>query len=357
MTNSKQLILGLALTSIFASSVNAQTLVSRTVVSPGSPLVSVNVENDNVFCSAVGDGMIFSLDASNPYAPIPLQTFNPSFSDQWNESYMTGGMLYSGHRWGGLAAVDTINPAALDELHAEPTAYHHVGLTHFAGLDGNNVYKSHLFYSEHNVSGGPGGLLIYDITTKQDLVLTGKSLDFGRDGGNLAVTSDGYVYQMNFAPFADAIRLNVYDAFDRDAPAYIGQFPLDTNAGNAERAGDVMLSSDENYLVIACGRDGANIVDISNRTNPVVVSTVSAGPGSSVLELAEISWPIIMVSSRSSSGVDSITVANMTNPLKPKVVLSEELDFLIYDLTYANSMAYVAGWDPNNLEGILEIWE
>jgi len=227
--------------------------------------------------NAFAGGVLHVVDVSDPATPLPCAQMDPPHGDSFHDSiHAAGGLLFTGHRFGGVNLIDVSNPCLPILVSSADTHYHFKGLELFRDAAG----VSYLFESEHNASGRDGGLRIYDVSAGS-LDLVGAFLDGHLSAGAIAVRPDGgYVFQFdNGRNGTEPNTLNVYDVQDKSNPALVVE-KLDLGNDPAQRsvAYDMLLSADGSHLLTVNGLDGIKVIDVRDPLRPELVH-VHAEPG------------------------------------------------------------------------------
>jgi|GEM_PF-1376113 len=325
-----------------------------------SRATGVEVGGNYAYVSLHVDGQQVVVNVQNPYAPTVLSTSNPTYGDQWSDALYFNGHLFSGHRWGGLNMMDGINPSAgLPVLSSQSTYYHSRGII---GLNqGGNAY---IFYSEGLISSSDGGLRIYDISGGT-LASLGSYISSDTTGGALAVTVDGnWVYQSDQGDRrpsgspAVPQSLNWYDTSDKNNVVLQGNLPLPTSVANRNPNYDMVMSSDEDYLFMATGEDGIQVIDITNKANPVRVKTYfQAGMRINGLVLTDPTTLVVTVNS-TTAGAYLLAELDVSSPATGVTILGTTNMSLksVGDVFATNGLLYVCGQDQSGIPS-LEIWQ
>jgi hypothetical protein len=331
--------------------------VGEVTLAPNESARGVSYEWPYAYVSLFDDGIQWKVDLSNPALPVAVTSFNPSFGDAWNENFYTQGMLVCGHRYGGLNLWDVTGaPAQLDTT---ATNYHYAGLDSLAAGSMNL-----LFYSEHNASGNPAGIHIYDIAGGT-LNFLGDNLMGGnmRDGRFLKVTSDSWLYQLDGAAGSTRpLNLNIYNVTNPNAPIYSSMFWMGNTPGAVPGSADLALDPTERILYAACGYDGLRMLDIGIRPSPVVVNTLGA-PGAYVEELSYLPGTTYMVVS---VGFINNTqwrchVLDCSNPQNPALIFNWFGDpgFKIFDIRAVQfppmAAVLIVGMNAAG-DAVLQVW-
>jgi hypothetical protein len=298
---------------LLGTSASAQLVkVGEITLAASDSARGVSFEYPFAYVSLYGNGMQYKVDVTNPAAPFLLATFNPAFGNQRGENVAAFNRVVSAHELGGLNLWDVTG--APFQLASAGTN------DHWDGLEFQPVGPQQLvLYSEHNAGGNPGGLRVYDISANT-LNNIGNSLAGGnaRDGRFLTMTQDRWVYQLD-GGFGSPrpLMLNVYDLTVPSAPVFVTQFNMGNTVGAYAGLTDLLLDPTQNYLYAACGLDGLRVVDITVRSAPVVVNTLSA-PNAVVKELTTLrGTTFVGVSVRFPNGQWRFRPLNCVNPVFP----------------------------------------
>jgi len=170
-------------------------------------------------------------------------------------------------------------------------------------------------------------------------------IDYGPNIDGTLIAVDNYLYQGG---------LNIYDVSDPKNPELVYSEKL-----FGEGYKRVIARYGNDYL-IGAGEEGVFIVDISNRTNPVIVGKVSLPEKPNVDILAgrpgAVSGSVVYVGA--DNHLYSIDISDPTNPvILDKVYTGGTNSVVIYG-TYAYSLPRVASWgfrvvdisDPSNMK-------
>lgn len=348
--------LAAALLILSAPAMAQLSLVGEVVLDPSDSARGISVDLPYAYVGLNTDGIQKKVDLTIPALPTTVATFNPAFGDEWAENFVHNGKLICGHSGGGLNLWDiTGAPAVLDTT---TTTYHYDGLGVL-----NPPGQEFLVYSEHNFSGAPAGIRVYDIL--------GGSLAFASDdllGGNLrdgrflVVTRDSWVYQLDGgAGSTRPLTLNIYDLTNPYAPVSYPQFDMGNAVGSYGGHTDLELDPFvHQMLYAACGYDGLRMIDVTVRSAPVVVNTMAA-PGFYVSELSFLqNSPFLVASVRFPSGQWRFRVLNCSTPPSPVPVGTwlGQPNYRIHDLRaewIAGPAVLVAG--RNSLgQATLQVW-
>ncbi len=158
------------------------------------------------------------------------------------------------------------------------------------------------------------GLYVIDIKDKSKPVIVGRC-DTPGHANSIAISGDG-----NYAFIADGDSgLCVIDIKDETASVIVGG--CDT-PGNAE---DVAISGDGNYAVIVDGGSSLQVIDVSDKTGPVIVGSrdilsgyakdvAISGDGNYAFIAADVNFPLLV------DGVSSLQVIDISDKTKPVIV-------------------------------------
>ncbi len=348
-------LIGTALLAPYSPAQNP-TKVGEIILATNESARGVSFEWPHAYVGQFTDGIQYKVDISNVNNPLLVTTFNPSWGDEWNENFLYQGLLFTGHRFGGLNMWDVSGaPAQLDSV---STNYH------FAGLDvlpfPGNPY---LLYGEHNAGTQPACLIVYEFAGGS-LVQVGSSLVGGnqRDGRFVLVTSDQWVYQLDAgAGSSRPLNLNIYDLTAPPTPVFCQMYDMGNTAGSAGGLEDLEIHPNERILYAACGLDGLRMLDIGVRCAPVVANTISA-PNLSVRELSWLDGTVYLVgSARLPSGQWRFRVADCTVDVNPVPVTGwlGDQDYTIHDLkaiSHALGPAVLVVGQNAAGEATLQIW-
>lgn len=328
------------------------------VLSTTDSAMGVALEGQTAFASLFTSGVQVVVDLSVLSTPSVLTTFNPAYGDQWNEPIVYGSKLVSGNRFGGLNLWDVSVPASPSGLDDTNTNYH------FDGLDIlDNGIQPLLFYSEHNASGNPAGLVVFDLSGCT-LNQIGSSLLPGaqRDGRFLISTFDNWVYQLDGgAGSTRPLNLNVYDVNVPAAPVHVTMFNMGNTFGNYASGTDLELDPHQRILYAACYLDGLRIIDIGVRSSPVVVNTLAA-TGYAVRELCYVDGTVFMIATvRFPNGQWRFRILDCTVPTNPVPIGNwlGDPNYTIRDLCVASvpgGPAVILVGDDGSGVATLQVW-
>jgi hypothetical protein len=311
-------LISLLAASLLASPAAAQFVkIGEVVLAPNERAVGVTADGVTAHVSTYTDGVTYNVDFSVPTSPTVITSFNPAWGDQFNENYYFNGRVVMGNRFGGLNMWDVSTPSAPAQFDTIPTNYH------FSGLDAVSLASMELFfYSEHNASGNPGGLRLFN-TLGNTFSPVGSFLLGGNllDGRFVAATNDLWAYQLDGgAGSPRPLMLNVYNCTVPTAPTLAQQFNMGTIVGNWSGGTDLEIHWLDRYLYAACDLDGLRIIDITTRPAPFVANVLS-GPNVRVRELDKWLGTTFMVGSVVfGNGQNRFRVLNTTNPVAPILI-------------------------------------
>lgn len=311
-------LLPLLVSGLLAGPAAAQFVkIGEVVLAPNERAVGVTAFGNTAYVSTFTDGVTYNVDLSTPNTPTVITSFNPAWGDQFNENFYFNGRLVTGNRFGGLNMWDVSVPNAPGQFDTIPTNYH------FSGLDSVTVPGMELFfYSEHNASGNPGGLRIFN-TAGNNFASLGSFMLGGNqlDGRFVAVTNDLWAYQLDGgAGSPRPLMLNVYDCTVPTVPNLAQQFNMGTIVGNWSGGTDLEITWDDRFMYAACDLDGLRVINIGTRPSPAVVNVLSA-PNLRVRELDKWLGTTYMVGSVVlPNGQNRFRVLNTINPVTPNLI-------------------------------------
>lgn len=359
MLRTPPLILALAL---LAPTLQAQTLTSDITFTNNGSVRSVNAHNGTAFASLWDGAVQNAVDITVPSSPTLTATWSDTtLSDQWAEAVLHKGRLIHGHRHGDLSMWD-LRGTSPAKLATADTIYHYDGLM---VLD--NGARQMLFAGEHPAAGRSGGLRIYGIAHDRFIPLGHSLSKHDRDGRFLVVTNDLFVYQIDGGAgsgSSNTLTLNLYDASTPHSPIFVQQFDgLGTTVGSYPGNTDLALSPDQQFLYVATGANGLKIVDISNRTSPVLVASLGTGFDVRELDMA-LGTHFLLVSLRDPFGTgDKIVAFDCHNPVAPRQITAPfgTPGFVINDIRVVRhpnqKPMLLVGGKNSAIQSVMEIWE
>ncbi|WP_202320072.1 DNRLRE domain-containing protein [Archaeoglobus neptunius] len=266
---------------------------------------------------STGWAIVNVTDIHNPtlLARLPVPTCD-SIAVKGNYAF------YGGHN-DGVWVVDISDPSHPQEKILIKNKGRNTGLA----IDGNYLY----------IAGSWADLTIADISNPEDPVIT--VWNFGGSlGGNLIVV-DNYLY---------AGGIKIFDVSDKHNPKLV--YSADLGFGRGAQP----LARYGNYLIFG-GQNGLFIVDISNRTNPVVVANYSLNMYTGDAEIHGTT----LFAVEGTGGIYSIDISNPANPklldsitsiIANKIAICGNKAYLLPRISSWGGMRIINISDPSNLK-------
>lgn len=255
------------------------------ISTPSAPVITttIPVSNTASFLQVVGNYLYSSkntvdvIDISNLLSPVNVKNFNPGLSG-W-ETIVDGSNLY------------LISNYVYSYNHPDPTTFTQIGNSKYVGKlsapTGIDVLGNYAYV----VNSSGNNMLILDVSDK-----TNPSAVYNFVDSNLAGAKDLKITG-NYALVLATSSLLIYDLSSPLLPSLVGTLTLATELGGVAR-----LFIEGNYaLITAKTNSRLNVIDITNKSSPSLVTSVSDAQMMGPDNLIYKSNKIYVVSSTSKS--------------------------------------------------------
>lgn len=149
-----------------------------------------------------------------------------------------------------------------------------------------------------------GGLLILDISNPPEMKYVGTG---NTNGSNAAImVKDNYAYVVNTGDLIDPDKrhtLRIFDITDKSNPIIAGTYD------NPYWVHEIFVK--DNYVFLGCNDLGVEIIDVSVKTNPKLVTQIQNYPGPIPLFAYDD-----LLFFNSESGMQIFNISNISNPVK-----------------------------------------
>jgi len=256
------------------------------------------------------------INISNPEAPIILHKYH---SIEAYDLVLHNQIAFVAARYNGFVILDVSdpsNPQNISQLFLNYSTY--------------DIYYSNkvVYLSDNNY-----GLTIINVSDITNPKIIPHTLKF--DSTYNIVQNKDVLYLLT--TLSEVYSVNIMNP---NNPQQLGVFDL---GGNSE---DVAIKG--NFAFIANGLDGLVVLDIKNKTHPVLVSRVNSGNYSVKVYLYNVFAFVVTQYRHACSIWEKIVIFDISNKNNPQFVSEFRKGFLIYDMQFIDTSLYIVS--ENNLE-------